>query len=185
MKWGLLTWATVLFPTILGAGPALAERLEIQPRGSEWRFVGDSVMGGVSEGTLRHETVVGRPAARLTGVVSLENNGGFIQITLDLDTHELLDASDWDGLEIDVFGNGEQYNLHLRTDAVRRPWQSYRQSFSATRTWQRIRLPFAGFAPHRVETPLDTRKLVRLGIVAIGRRFEADIAIGGVWLYRD
>ena len=108
----------------------------------DWRSLNDDVMGGRSRCTVNYS----RSSLTWEGRVSLENNGGFIQITLDLDTHELLDASDWDGLEIDVFGNGEQYNLHLRTDAVRRPWQSYRQSFSATRTWQRIRLPFAGFA---------------------------------------
>lgn len=150
-----------------------------------WSFVGDSVMGGVSNGELQRETVAGRLAARLVGNVSLENNGGFIQISLDLKPDGVLDASNWTGLEIDVLGNGERYNLHLRTDAVRRPWQSYRQSFPTTAAWKTIRLPFYRFTPYRIDTPLDTRRLMRLGVVAIGRDFAADISIGGIRLYRD
>jgi len=150
-----------------------------------WRFVGDSVMGGVSNGELQREIVAGRLTTRLLGDVSLENNGGFIQMALDLKPDGVLDASEWTGLEIDVLGNGEQYNIHLRTDAVQRPWQSYRQSFATTAAWKTNRLPFYRFAPHRIDTPLDTRRLVRLGVVAIGRNFVADISIGGIRLDRD
>ena len=39
---------------------------------------------------------------------------------------EIFDASSWDGLEIDVFSDGEPYNVHLRTDQVYRVYQSYR-----------------------------------------------------------
>jgi len=35
------------------------------------------------------------------------------------------------GIEIDIIGNDESYNLHLRTADVSRTWQSYRQSFVA------------------------------------------------------
>jgi hypothetical protein len=63
---------------------------------------------------------------------------------------------------------------------VARPWQSYRQSFVARPEWQTVRLPFAGFEPHRIAAPLDLSTLRRIGIVAIGRAFHADIAIAGV-----
>ena len=39
------------------------------------------------------------------------------------------DASSWASVELDVFGNGEEYNIHLRPDDLTEPWQSYRQSF--------------------------------------------------------
>jgi Complex I intermediate-associated protein 30 (CIA30) len=39
----------------------------------------DRVMGGVSNGTMVRETVAGRPAIRMRGDVSLENNGGFVR----------------------------------------------------------------------------------------------------------
>jgi hypothetical protein len=152
--------------------------------GGSWQLIADQVMGGVSQGTMRWETVAGRPALRMRGDVSLKNNGGFIQIALDLTPDGgSLDASSWEGIEIDVFGNGEEYNLHLRTADVSRPWQSYRQSFIASPEWTSLRFSFADFTPHRIERSLDLKTLRRIGIVAIGRAFPADIAVGGVRFY--
>lgn len=149
--------------------------------GASWQLITDGVMGGVSEGTMRREEVQGRNAIRMQGDVSLENNGGFIQIALDLARGGApVDASDWSGIEIDVVGNGERYNFHLRTADVARPWQSYRQPFVAPRTWQTCRLPFGRFDAYRIDAMLDLTSLRRIGIVAIGRAFHADIAVAGV-----
>jgi hypothetical protein len=82
--------------------------------GGNWRLVKDSVMGGVSAGQLTAEEVDGRPCLRLQGEVSTKNSGGFIQAALELETGQLRDASGYDGVVIDVRGNGESYNLHLR-----------------------------------------------------------------------
>ena len=73
--------------------------------------------------------------------------------------------------------------MHLRTSELTRPWQSYRASFVASPAWRAIRFPFADFVPHRTETPLNIHLLRRIGIVAIGRAFSADVAIGGVRFY--
>jgi hypothetical protein len=152
--------------------------------GAAWELIVDRVMGGVSNGTMRRDVVEGREAIRMRGDVSLENNGGFLQIALDLAPDGAsIDASRWAGIEIDVIGNDESYNLHLRTADVVRPWQSYRQSFVAASHWQTLRLPFAEFEPHRVDAPLNPSTLRRIGIVAIGRAFHADIAIGGLRLH--
>lgn len=149
--------------------------------GTRWQLVTDRVMGGVSDGTLVRETVSGRPALRMRGDVSLENNGGFVQMALDLAPDRgVVDASAWTGIELDVIGNDEDYGVHLRTDAVERPWQSYRQSFRAGASWRTVQLAFADFVPHRIEVPLDIRRLRRIGLVAIGRAFAADLAVGGV-----
>jgi hypothetical protein len=149
--------------------------------GSDWEMIADRVMGGVSNGTMRREVVRDREAIRLQGDVSLENNGGFLQIALDLAPDgSAVDASNWAGIEIDVIGNDETYNLHLRTADVARPWQSYRQSFFARPEWRTVRLPLAEFEAHRIDAPLDLSTIRRIGIVAIGRAFHADIAISGV-----
>lgn len=162
----------------LSAGPPRASN------GCDWELISDGVMGGRSRGTLRWEAVAGRRALRMQGDVSLENNGGFIQVALDLARDcTFIDAPLFEGIQLDVFGNDETYNLHLRTADVVRPWQSYRQSFSATPEWTSIRLPFAGFEPHRLEVDLDLRTLRRLGIVAIGRAFSVDVAIAGLRFY--
>lgn len=146
-----------------------------------WQLFTDRVMGGVSKGSMVRETVEGRPAIRMRGDVSLENNGGFIQISLDLAPGSApVDVTAWTGLELDVLGRNEEYSLRLRTSDLTESWQSYRQGFVATPEWTTVRLPFAGFAPHRTEAPLDLGKLRRIGIVAIGREFSADLAVGGV-----
>lgn len=149
--------------------------------GTRWQVVTDQVMGGVSRGTLSRETVAGRPAMRMRGEVSLENNGGFVQMALDLATDSAaIDVSEWLGIELDVFGTGEEYSAHLRTLDLTRPWQSYRQGFFAPPSWQTIQLPFSGFSPHRTDISFDLRRLRRLGLVAIGRAFSADLSIGGI-----
>lgn len=152
--------------------------------GATWQFIADGVMGGVSQGTMTRETVDGREAYRMRGAVSLENNGGFIQMALDLSPDgTAVDASAFSGIALDVLGNSETYNLHLRTTDVTRPWQSYRQSFIAGPTWETHRIAFTDFAPHRIESALDVTKLRRIGILAIGRAFAADVSVGGLRFY--
>ena len=149
--------------------------------GARWQMLSDQVMGGVSTGRLTRETVEGRRCNRMTGDVSLANNGGFLQMALDLDPQGLsVDASGFSAIEIEVRGNDEAYGLHLRTADITRPWQSYRQSFLATSSWRRISLPLSGFEAHRIDAPLDVSRLRRIGLVAIGRAFTADLALAEI-----
>jgi hypothetical protein len=153
--------------------------------GTTWRIVSDAVMGGESVATLHAGRVEGRACLRLAGDVSLENNGGFVQASLDLAKAGTLDASGFAGIELDVRGNGESYNVHLRTADTRIVWQSYRAGFEAGPEWRTVRLPFADFRPHRLDAPLDVSRLRRIGLVAIGRTFHADLCFSRLALYRD
>jgi hypothetical protein len=154
--------------------------------GTGWALVSDRVMGGLSEGALSRGMVAGRAAIRMTGAVSLRNNGGFLQIALDLGAAGgAVDAGRWTGIRLDVRGNDHVYNVHLRTADLRRPWESYRQSFRATPEWTTVHLPFDGFVPHRTACPLDLARLRRIGIVAIGEAFQADIALADIRFYAD
>ena len=149
--------------------------------GARWQMLSDAVMGGVSAGQMTRTVIAQRPAIRMQGEVSLENNGGFLQIALDLAPGgAAFDASGFAGIALDVWGNGEDYGLHLRTANLSRPWQSYRMGFAAAPRWQEIRFPFRDFAPHRTDLPFDAHLLRRIGIVAIGRAFTADVAVGGL-----
>ena len=149
-----------------------------------WRLVTDAVMGGVSRGSIAKETLESREAIRMRGDVSTENNGGFVQIALDLAPETgSFDASGFTGLEMDVHGNHESYGAHLRTTDNTRPQQSYRQSFVTTSDWQTLQLPFVQFMPHRIDIPLDVRRLRRIGLVAIGREFSADLAVARLAFY--
>jgi hypothetical protein len=169
---------------------AMIDDLSRQPPvatiGGTWELVTDAIMGGGSQGVMTREVVAGRPALRMRGDVNLENNGGFVQASLDLSlTDHVVDASGWDGIAIDVFGNGEVYNVHLRTDYLERPWQSYRHDFTAYPDWRTVVLRFNAFVPYRTDIPLDTHRLKRVGLVAIGRAFHCDLAIGGLRYIRD
>ena len=99
--------------------------------GACWQAISDRVMGGVSDCELEPALIDGHPCLCLGGQVSLEYNGGFIQASLDLNPFSLLDARDYAGIEIEVYGNDEAYNLHLRSADTRIVWQSYRASFRA------------------------------------------------------
>ncbi len=145
---------------------------------TQWELLSDQVMGGVSSGGLTCDTVAGHAGLRMRGQVSLANDGGFLQMALDMALGGgSVDASGWTAIAFAAIGAGEEYNVHLRTDAVTRPWQSYRHSFIASQAWTEITLPFADFTPHRLDAPFDPATLRRIGIVAIGRAFEADITV--------
>lgn len=150
---------------------------------ASWKIFTDGVMGGLSVGELERTEIDGRDCLHLTGAVSLANNGGFVQASVDLSESGYFDANAHRGIEMDIYGNGEIYNLHLRTLDTQIVWQSYRASFKTQASWQRIRLAFADFIPHRIATPLNQSRLRRVGIVAIGREMQADIAFANLGFY--
>jgi len=148
-----------------------------------WRLVTDQVMGGVSTGRISFHEIEGRRCLCLDGDVSLDNNGGFIQVALDLALEGALDAGKYEGIRLVVRGNGASYNLHVKTVDVRRPWQSYRASFRTGPEWREVLLPFSGFVPYRIDVPIDLRKLRRLALVAIGNAFSAELCVAEIGLY--
>ncbi|WP_187429758.1 hypothetical protein ROLI_029610 [Roseobacter fucihabitans] len=150
----------------------------------DWEFIADGVMGGVSQGSLTTEKRKGRTAVRLYGEVSTENNGGFLQMAFDINASgSAYDASRWTGIEVDVLGNGETYEMRLRTNELDKPWQSFRQAFQADKDWRTVQLPFADFTAHRHDLAFDPAHLRRLGVLAVGREFHADIALAQVRFY--
>jgi hypothetical protein len=196
MRWTLLmsSLTTLLAAgafSSAGSGGATGDALLIDDRrsgsaastlGPAWRFFSDGVMGGVSTGDMTAETVNGRPALCLRGQVRLDNNGGFVQMALELPA--LPDAASWRGVELDVLGNGHRYGVHVRTRTMTAPWQAFRASFEAGPAWHTVRLPFDGFQPYRTSGTLEAAAIRRVGIVAIGERFDAEICIARLALYR-
>jgi hypothetical protein len=154
---------------ILLASLAMTPPAAAQPFDPAWEFVADTVMGGVSTGRVTREGA----AARLTGEVSLENDGGFVQMAFDWPEG----AAPGGGLAFEARGNGERYEVRLRTDALRRPWQSYRASFVPGPDWQAVTLPWSAFEAHRTDAPFDPAGLRRVGVIAVGREMSADVAL--------
>jgi hypothetical protein len=160
---------------------AEGNKMKLEP---QWEYVADTVMGGVSDGKLTRTEIDGRDAVQLSGDVSLENNGGFIQMAFDLEGGAAFDASAWQGIEIDVRGNGAAYEMRLRTDQLSRPWQSFKADITAQPEWQTVRLPWASFEAHRTDATFDPERLRRIGILAIGAEMQADIAIAEIRLFQ-
>ena len=81
MKRTFLALAVMLAFSARPGGAAEERMLETFDKNPEtrWRFIADTVMGGVSTGKVDFLTENGMAYARLTGSVSTENNGGFIQ----------------------------------------------------------------------------------------------------------
>jgi hypothetical protein len=73
----------------------------------------------------------------------------------------------------------------LRTAGLWFPWQSYRASFDASNDWQSIRIPFAELEAYKTGQSFDASKLKRIGIVAIGRDFQASLCLASVKFYTE
>ena len=158
--------------------------------GVKWRLISDQVMGGLSSGQLMLDNYKGKNCLRMRGDVTTENNGGFLQMALSLSDlprsgHDTFDASAYSGVELEVSGNNENYNIHLRTSGLWFPWQSYRSSFTTSDNWQALRIPFASLQPYKTTRAFSQNKLIRIGLVAIGREFKADLCLARIRFYSE
>jgi hypothetical protein len=170
-------------PVDVNATDSLIEDFKSEPQ-TRWRFFADTVMGGVSTGSVEFFQEDHGNYARMTGNVSTANNGGFIQIRRDLSAPPPRGAV---GLRLIVRGNDQRYFVHLRTSRTVLPWQYYQAGFTVTREWSEVRLPFTDFKPSGWllgETP-DPETLKSVGVVAFGRDHEAEIDVLEVGFYAD
>lgn len=105
-----------------------------------WRGVDDTVMGGVSQGDF---AVTEQGIGLFSGVLSLENNGGFSSVRRASDDVDFSAAS---GLSLRVRGDGRRYQLRLQTADAE--GISYRSEFETTADeWQIVQVPFDSFEP--------------------------------------
>lgn len=159
----------------------MIENFEFQPE-TRWRFFTDDVMGGVSTGQVAFLKEGDQAYARMTGAVSTENNGGFIQMRMDLPEGAPVDAK---GVRLIVRGNDQTYFVHLRTGGTMLPWQYYQAAFKVTGDWGEVRLPFYTFkrsGPLLRAMPLSG-SLRSVAVVAYGRDHQAEIDVREVGLY--
>lgn len=149
----------------------------------DWAFVADTVMGGVSQGQIGPDEGTEHAGMRLTGRVSLDNNGGFIQMAsnMGVDGGDF-DASAYRGVAFFARGNGETYAAGLRTSELSRPWQSYRAEFVTTPDWQWVEIPFSDFKTVNTERAFNAARLRRIGILGIGRAFDVDVSVANLCL---
>jgi len=154
--------------------------------GTSWEGFTDQVMGGASEMNARVESEEGNNFLHLSGDVSLENNGGFIQVRLRLDEKKRpFDASEYTGVALRVRGKDRGYYVHLRTTRTVFPWSYYAQEITVSEEWTTVTLPFSDFeAENMRSSSLNTSKLISMAIVAAKKAFFADLNVDAVYLYK-
>ena len=149
----------------------------------EWSFITDKVMGGLSEGTTKLDKIEDVSCYRMTGNVTTDNNGGFIQIRTLIKPN--LKVKDYEGIFVNVYGNDKNYNIFIRTPLTVAPWQYYSYKFLATKKWTEIKAPFSKFNKSNFYQPknLLNQKIKSIGLVAAFDDFESDICLAKIGLY--
>jgi len=135
-----------------------------------WSPVNDVVMGGVS----RSDISQAEPGiARFSGIVSLENSGGFASIRTRPGTWHATGAT---AFVLRVRGDGKRYKFTVRTDDGFDGVQ-YQSRFAPTASeWQQVRLPMDSFvATFRGRVvpgapPLDPARARTLGLMISDRQ---------------
>lgn len=144
----------------------------------------DGVMGGLSQGSAR---ITEAGVLRFSGVLSLENNGGFSSVWFG---HGSYDLSGAEGMEIRVKGDGRAYHLQLETDArYRGEPVSFRAEFETEASeWITARIPFSALTPRwrgrKLRTPFDPSQVETFGLILLEKRpgpFRIEVEWVGVY----
>jgi hypothetical protein len=178
----IVSWLSLfLIPSTIALEPLMIDSFDSDPQ-LRWSYVSDQVMGGVSEGRVAFKEENGQQFAHMTGQVSTENNGGFIQLRKAIPKKTIDTAT---GAYLKVRGNGQQYYLHLRTSGTLLPWQYYQASFTTTDQWQIIKVPLTAFgrSGNWLSNAVKPSSIRSIGIVAFGRDHIADIQIAEIGFY--
>lgn len=128
------------FATGLAAGAPELDELS-------WVVVNDTVMGGVSTGTVE----VGDGALKFTGNLSLERNGGFASIRARTPPGAFAEAS---ALRVWLQGDGRTYAVTLRRSDVPLRAGSYRVPVATTTEKAVVEIPMSAFRPTSFGRPV-------------------------------
>ena len=137
-----------------------------------WQIVNDDVMGGVSTSSFQ---ILTNGGAVFSGVVSLENNGGFASVRSAPARYNLMTCGYF---VIRLRGDGRRYKFTARTETgFDAPL--YQCAFETKRgEWEEHQLAFKDFVPTfrgRILTgvpPLDPGKITSVGLVISERQNE-------------
>jgi hypothetical protein len=146
-----------------------------------WFPTDDVVMGGVSR-----SRIVASPhnTALFTGLVSLENNGGFAAVRSRSPTMNL---HGFDGLTLRIKSDGKRYGVNIKTTGSAEALL-YQIDFNTdAEQWTDIVLPFRAFSPRLVgfpvcnAPPLDVGRVGSLGLM-IADKQSGSFALELAWI---
>ncbi|MEM1121473.1 MAG: CIA30 family protein [Bacteroidota bacterium] len=131
----------------------------------EWQIVNDGVMGGISQSQME---VLENGIGRFSGIVSLENNGGFASIRAPLSKKP---NKPFQKIQLKVKGDGQRYSFRIKTDDYF-DGVTYKNDFTTQKgEWSIIKLAIKDFIPvwrGRQLTnikPLDPLKMRQVGLL--------------------
>ena len=141
-----------------------------------WSFITDQVMGGVSSGNVEFLRIENKLVAHITGKISTENRGGFIQIKRKLKN---INLENFKFIDITAKGNNQKYFVHLRTTGTILPWQYYQIDFNVNSEFKVFRLPIENFkrSSSFLSSKIKPKNIKSIGIVAFGRNHIADLFV--------
>ena len=147
-----------------------------------WEFVSDEVMGGLSSGKIELLSESNRAFVRLSGSVSTENNGGFIQFRSNFDFND----DNYKGVRLKARGLPSEYFIHVRTKLLLLPWQYYSGKFKVTEQWETYEILFNDFKKSNFYQPASfkTSEIKSIGFVAFGKKFKPRLDIIEVELFK-
>lgn len=137
----------------------------------KWYVVNDDVMGGISESKIELNQ---DGTATFSGVLSLENNGGFASIRSMID---LKDENNFKGVILRLKGDGNIYSLRFRTDQNFDGYAYQVKIETTENVWIEIKIPFNDFNPtYRGRTlsnkpPLISENIRQIGILIADKQF--------------
>ena len=148
----------------------------------KWSFVSDKVMGGVSSGNVEFLPLENNFLAHITGKVSTENKGGFIQIRRNLSKINLENSK---FIDIIANGNNQKYFVHIRTTGTILPWQYYQAPFMVSSKWEILDLNFSDFKRSGVmlSKTINPKNIKSIAIVAYGREHNSFIDVDKIIIY--
>ncbi len=147
-----------------------------------WEFISDQVMGGVSFGSYEILNEGNTTFLKLTGFVSIENNGGFIQVRKNLKN---LKNINFKGIKINSRGNDKEYFIHIRTKFTLLPWQYYQGKFSVNTEWQEIKINLSEFKRSGSLLPKNVKAqhIVSVAVVAFGKKHRVNLDVSEIAFY--
>ena len=104
-----------------------------------WNIVDDGVMGGLSAGRFR---ISEAGHGLFTGMVSLENNGGFSSLRYYFNPVE---TGSFGKFTLRLKGDGKTYQFRVKSQA--NEYYAYICDFKTTGEWQTIEIPFGSLYP--------------------------------------
>lgn len=132
---------------------------------SLWKPLNDVIMGGRSAGTMKQASPT---SAVFTGVVSLEQGGGFASVRALPAEYNLEGLS---GLILSLRGDGKSYKINLTDNQGPRDVLHQDRFETRQNEWVEIRIPFTDLVPtfrgRRIQNhkPLDTGSVRTFGLM--------------------